>query len=705
MTRVGYVLKVFPRLSQTFVINELRAHERAGCRPPIFALRPPRPEDRDLVRPPLAAEVILLPGPDEPVVERLVAEIRLRGLEHLHAHFGNVAARVARAAAQAAGITYSFTAHAKDIFEETVDRAELAAKLADAATVVTVSRFNVDYLWAAYGVRAMLVRNGLPLDDFPWTPPERRAPRLVAVGRLIAKKGFADLIDAIARLRATGVAIPLDIIGDGPERDALAARIAAHELAGQVTLLGALPPTAVRGRMAAAGALVAPCVVAASGDRDGLPTVLLEAMALGTPCVGTAVTGSPEVLQDGETGLLLPPGDIEGLASACRRILVDEGLRARVSANARRLITTDYDSDRTARRLRSLWRRRRPTVVFRIFNRKGIGHWMRARNIAGEILHQAPETDVRFLLRSALPALPVDPRITCHLAPDPERMAGLAGLPEDVRPDLVVDDTLLPAAPLEDPTRSAFIMRRCSAARQAGILADPALRRQSLILVPHTPEEFGAPLPMDLVDRVIHVGPIVRAPDPAARARLEADYDLSPDDFVFVSTPGGGGFTEDGVRFLRLVTATHRRLVATLPRLRHLVFTGPLSTLTFEPVDDRMRVAAAEPELVTLLTRADAVLSAGGYNSVHEIRLTRRPVFFAPGERKHDDQEQRVRALERLGLAVVVDAHDPEGAARRIAAACLDGKSLARMTRNHDALDFRPGNAAAARHLLDVLWS
>lgn len=705
MKRVAYVLKAFPRLSQTFVVNELRAHERAGFRPTIFVLRPPKPEDRDLLSPPLTAPIVSIFGPEESIVPELVTAIRAGGIEHLHAHFGNLATRVARAAARECGITYSFTAHARDIFSATVDPLELRGKLEDARDVVTVSRFNVEYLRATFGTRATLVRNGLPLSDHPWSPPEGRASRLLAVGRLIEKKGFGDLIDAVARLRDGGLHVPLDIVGDGPERDALAARVDAHGLAGLVTLHGALPPPEVRKRIAAAGALVAPCVVAADGDRDGLPTVLLEALALGTPCIGTAVTGIPEVVRDGETGLLVPPGQVEVLADACARILCDDGLRAAVSRAGRRLVEEEYDSDRNARQLRRLWRRRKPTIVFRISNRRGIGHWMRARNIAMEILDQAPDADVHFLLRAAVRELPVDPRIECHLAPDPARLDGLAGLPEAVRPDVLVDDTILPPTLPDSSSRSVFILRRCADARQAALLADPVLRARALIVVPHTPEEFGTPIPADLLARVVHVGPIVRRPDPDVRARLDAKYGLAPGDFVFVSTPGGGGYVEDSERFLRLVSELHHRLGAAQPRLRHLVFTGPQSSVDYGALDDRMTVAAAEPELVTLLTRADAVLSAGGYNSVNELRLTRRPAFFAPGARSHDDQAERVRALERSGVALVVDPGEPEGAARTIVAACTDGETLSRMRRNHEALDFRPGNALSARHILEVAWS
>jgi len=387
--RIGYVLKVYPRYSETFILNELLAHERAGAELEIFSLRPPGDGRFHEAVGQVRAAVTYVPrpgtGPDGlwPLMQSVIRELpggwaslaqpagadsrdvfqglwlaleaRRRGITHLHAHFANAAGRVARLAARMAGLTYSVTAHAKDIFHEEVDPASLRAVLEDAATAITVSRFNVGHLRAlAPAARVELVHNGLELDRYPFVPPAERPPRVLAVGRLVEKKGFGDLIEACAMLAADGRAIPCDIIGAGDERAALEARIAEHNLQGHVRLLGQRTQEEVRDAMTRAAVLAVPCVVGRDGNRDGLPTVLLEAMAVGTTCVSTPVTGIPEVLEHEKTGLLVGERDPVGLAAALARLVDDPALRVRTAEAARARIEADFDVDASAARLRGL---------------------------------------------------------------------------------------------------------------------------------------------------------------------------------------------------------------------------------------------------------------------------------------------------------------------------------------------------------------
>ncbi|HEV2820368.1 MAG TPA: glycosyltransferase family 4 protein [Solirubrobacteraceae bacterium] len=384
--RVGYVLKVYPRFSETFVVNEILAHERAGADLRIFSLRPPvggrfhpaigsvrapvtyvpdaSPKGADLwsglrVAGPGAAALLLDPdaaGPREVVQALALARhVREQGIDHLHAHFATVAAGVTRLAAQLTGISYSLTAHAKDIFHEEVDPLALRMRMADAVGVITVSDFNARFLRElAPEAPIHRVYNGLELDAFPYRPPQGRPPGIVAVGRLVEKKGFADLVDACAVLAAHGRDAGCQIVGEGPLESELRARIAAHGLSEQVRLLGPRTQDEVRTLVQGANVMATPCVVGADGNRDGLPTVLLEAMALGTPCVSTPVTGIPELVIDGRTGLVVGQHSPDELAGALARVLDDEGLRVSLARAGRALIEERFDIDRNAAAQREL---------------------------------------------------------------------------------------------------------------------------------------------------------------------------------------------------------------------------------------------------------------------------------------------------------------------------------------------------------------
>jgi glycosyltransferase involved in cell wall biosynthesis len=390
--RVAYVVKVYPRLSETFVVNELLAHERAGADLEVVSLRPPADGRLHPATGRVRAPIAYLPASglraeglwdelraaereapgawealrDAPTAREahqavlLARAVRERGIDHLHAHFANDAATVARMAAALAGVTYSLTAHAKDIFHEDVDPARLARDLTDAAVAVTVSDFNLAHLrWVAPAARLARVYNGLDLAAFGFAGPHGRSRRIVAVGRLVEKKGFADLVDACALLRDAGVAFGCDIVGGGVLAEALEAQVAERGLGDVVRLLGPRGQDEVRELVQGASVLAAPCVVGPDGNRDGLPTVLLEAMALGTPCVATDVTGIPEAVVHGRTGLVVGQHDPAGLADALRRLLDDDALRVRLATAARGLVEERFDADQSAAELRALWARSR----------------------------------------------------------------------------------------------------------------------------------------------------------------------------------------------------------------------------------------------------------------------------------------------------------------------------------------------------------
>ena len=389
--RIGYVLKRYPRFSETFVVNEILAHEAAGQEIEIFALRPVEEshfqDQLALVRAPvtrirdrftgvepfwqrLAAARDELPGAwaalsrmdaiasgqDVAQALDLAVEARRRGVTHLHAHFGTVATSVARLAAAMAGIGYSFTAHAKDIYHDYDAPQHLAEKLRDADMAVTVSDYNLAHLRESFAApRVTRIYNGLDLARFGWSAPDPQAREILAVGRLVEKKGFHILVEALRLMRAEGREVTCRIVGGGEEASHLRDQIADAGLGAHVRLEGPRPQAEVIGLMRRAALLACPCVVGSDGNRDGLPTVLLEAMAVGLPVVSTDVVGIPELVRDGETGLLAPEADPEALARAMSRLLDADALRQALSRRARALIEREFDITRNAAALRAVF--------------------------------------------------------------------------------------------------------------------------------------------------------------------------------------------------------------------------------------------------------------------------------------------------------------------------------------------------------------
>jgi colanic acid/amylovoran biosynthesis glycosyltransferase len=390
--RVGYVLKMYPRFSETFVVSEILAREAAGHDIRVFSLRPPADGRFHAALADVRAPVTYLPHSRVRAAElwemvrtaaqrlprlpsvlpqlaacevgdafqslHLALQLEERGITHLHAHFASVATTVARLASLLTGVPYSFTAHAKDIFHQDVLAADLDAKLRDAAAAVTVSDFNARYLrtrFPASTERLVTVRNGLRLGDFCYRPPVVRERMVVAVGRLVEKKGFGVLLESLALLSRSGHPVRAVLAGAGPLERALRDQVMVLGLRDLVDLPGPLPQHEVRALVARSAVLAAPCVTASDGNVDGLPTVLLEAMALGTPVVSTPVTGIPELVRDGETGLMVPEHDPAALAAALLRILDDDDLSVRLAHRARALVEKEYDGRRQALALGDLY--------------------------------------------------------------------------------------------------------------------------------------------------------------------------------------------------------------------------------------------------------------------------------------------------------------------------------------------------------------
>lgn len=393
MSRIGYVLKVYPRFSETFIVTEILARETQGEDLDIFALRPTtdarfHPElariqanVRWVSRPQLGTgfwdelgaalrhpvigprvqeilpQLVDLPFDEVSQGVTLARMAHDHGITHLHAHFASLPGRIAYIASTITGIPYTVTTHAKDIFHNSVDIDWLRKICGNAAQVIAISQYNERYLNTVLegtGANVRLCYNALELNRFPYYPPLplKGLLRIAAVGRLVPKKGFDHLIAAVAQVRAAGWDVELTIGGGGELYEALQAQVKQLQLDDVVRLLGPINQSEVRDLIARSHVFVAPCVPTADGNIDGLPTVVLEAMASGIPVIATAVTGLPEVIRDGDTGILLEPGDTPALVAALQRFAAGEVDTTRLTQNARALLEEHFDSSQQAQTLR-----------------------------------------------------------------------------------------------------------------------------------------------------------------------------------------------------------------------------------------------------------------------------------------------------------------------------------------------------------------
>ncbi len=269
---------------------------------------------------------------------------RALGVTHLHAHFAHMSASIAMYAARQLGCRFSFTGHAADLFR---DRVLLPEKLARAAFVACISHWHRAFycsLVSRPDEAYPLVRCGVDPSEFAPAPPRAAAAplRIVAVGRLVPKKGFDLLVDALGKLRAQCVPFTCKLLGDGPEREALAARVAALGLQAEVELVGAAQNAAVRAALAEADLFVLPCRQESDGDRDGIPVALMEAMACAVCAVSGDLPAIRELIENGKTGYLTPPGDASALAGLLGRLARQSEERSRVAQAGRAHIEREF---------------------------------------------------------------------------------------------------------------------------------------------------------------------------------------------------------------------------------------------------------------------------------------------------------------------------------------------------------------------------
>jgi glycosyltransferase involved in cell wall biosynthesis len=280
-------------------------------------------------------------------------------VRELHAHFADRAATIALVASRLLRLPYTLSVHAgADVFVRPV---LLREKVTAARRVVTCTSHNRAHLARLVGDdldrKVTVIPHGLDVvRHSPARPAPNGLPVVLAVGQLAERKGFAHLVAACGVLQRSGYRFACRIIGRGPQRADLEARIAAGSLGATVSLLGALPHDAVVDQYRQATMVVLPCVRTTAGDVDGIPNVLVEAMALGVPVVSSDLPAIRELITDGVDGLLAPSGDVGRLAAAMRRLLDEPHLRRRLRAAARRTAVERFDAERNVRLLaEALW--------------------------------------------------------------------------------------------------------------------------------------------------------------------------------------------------------------------------------------------------------------------------------------------------------------------------------------------------------------
>jgi glycosyltransferase involved in cell wall biosynthesis len=413
--QIGYLLRSYPRLSQTFILNEILALEQIGVSIQIFALTNPREKVVQMQVDQVQAPVYYL---EEGIASRplrnmlsenaQVARQYLQGyfrslfyiaanrgidegytastrwecfhqavhltyllilnerrtgkkLDHLHAHFAHDPALIAYLVHSITGIPFSFTAHARDLFQ--VPEKALTDRIRQARAVITCCGSNLEYLnqiAPSQKSKFSLIYHGVNLKDFQPvsnrganSPPN--GPLLLSVGRLVEKKGFQDLLEALFLVKKSGEAFQCAIYGDGPLAKQLEEWIEEHGMTGDVSLKGDRTQQELISVYQNATFFILTPVQTEDGDRDGIPNVLVEAMAVGLPVITTAVSGIPELVEHNLNGLLYQSHDAQSIASGIIELLRNAEKRRQLGEAGSKKVREQFDVTQAAKRLKSLF--------------------------------------------------------------------------------------------------------------------------------------------------------------------------------------------------------------------------------------------------------------------------------------------------------------------------------------------------------------
>ena len=391
---LGYILKGYPRISETFISNEILRLEQQGFKLTLFPMRLPRENfTHDSVKQ-IQAEVHYLPtylgrqflkllfpnllllwkSPRRYLKVLIIAckrfsrtrktatfkhllqagylvNTHLRKdahIDHLHGHFAHSPTSVTMFAALLSGIPYSFTAHAKDIY--TSNPEQLREKIDSAAFVVTCTGYNANHLKTIAPKTATPIHriyHGIDTTLFSSSTPQAICSppyRLLTVARITAKKGLPTLYQALVELKKRDVAFQHVLIGDGDDRDKILRLIEELGLESCCSWLGTRTHAEVLHHFAESDLFILGCQVAQNGDRDGIPNVLVESLAMGVPVVSTNVSAIPELVIDGETGRTVTPENSSAMAEAIMELLTDQQLREKVRNTGRAYVQKNFDN-------------------------------------------------------------------------------------------------------------------------------------------------------------------------------------------------------------------------------------------------------------------------------------------------------------------------------------------------------------------------
>lgn len=374
--RIVVLVKRFPRLSETFILNEFLELRRQGLEVELWAIMDPHENRSHPEALALVPEVVYLqtggilsalPAAGRTIrrhpwgalraiwwtltrhsrastrncVHAMALVDRLDRGEpaHLHAHFLHAPASIAFVARKLSGQRYSLSGHAKDIYTTLPEN--VLRRCRDAEFVTTCTEANRRHLVEEIGVPASkvhLCRHGVDIERFSAGASGRRPGRIVSVGRLVPKKGFDVLIGACGELRRRGLRFELRIVGGGELRQSLLALAESEGISDSVQLTGSLSQADIVEELAAAELFALSPAVMPDGDRDGIPNVLLEAMAAGVPVIASSVSGIPEVLSDQVNARLVAPARPDLLADALTELLSDGAQRERLAAAGQRFV-------------------------------------------------------------------------------------------------------------------------------------------------------------------------------------------------------------------------------------------------------------------------------------------------------------------------------------------------------------------------------
>ncbi|MBV8214180.1 MAG: glycosyltransferase family 4 protein [Verrucomicrobia bacterium] len=388
--RLAYLFERFPAFTKTFCAREVAELYRQNLRAPVFSIRHPN-DDRPLNIPLNDLDIRYLPDSNSlwfKVLTRLAARrfshiwnpkqdprdkhrfyeavhlgplLEKEGITALHAHFAGIATRTAWWIKRLFGIPYSFTGHANDIFVEKPDqRLPLEQLIQDAQFVATETEFSTQYLQSKFPQSAGKIHrvyNGLNLDPFRLADPGAGSVKMIAVGRLIPKKGFEVLVRACNILISKGLQLHCRIIGAGPEHVPLRQLIDQFALGKFVELTGPKAQPEIVELLAQSNLFVFPAVEDGAGDRDNLPTVIIEAMASGLPVVATGLGGIGEIVTHRVNGLIVPEGDAEALADAIAFLAEHADLRKSYGRNGLTVVKEKFRVETTVSGLIELFQR------------------------------------------------------------------------------------------------------------------------------------------------------------------------------------------------------------------------------------------------------------------------------------------------------------------------------------------------------------